>query len=122
MKEYVMIGINEIASILVIVFFLLLVGMFILNTIKIHINEKFKVIDEQLDELRKYLYEIDPQFDQERNVIFQYKKTREANDDVGDIILKKQELEEYLKTKRTKGFRTLNTKFSRADKIIDIDV
>ena len=67
-----------------------MVCMFVLNTIKSHINEKFKLVDEQLDGLRKYLYEIDPQFDHERNVIFQYKKTREENDAVGDIILKKQ--------------------------------
>ncbi|HMM54308.1 MAG TPA: hypothetical protein PKC23_04730 [Candidatus Desulfobacillus sp.] len=69
-----------------------------------HVHEKLDRVLEAFDGLRDYLYEIDPQFDDERKV---YQALEE-----GDIFAGMEHLE-LTERKEQEGKRTLHTPFVR---------
>ena len=70
-----------------------------------HVHEKLDRILETFDGLREYLYEIDPQFDDER-------ENRKAFEDGESMIAGMDDLE-LIKAKEHAGRRTLNSPFVR---------
>jgi hypothetical protein len=66
------------------------------------VHKKLDVLDEQFGGLRRYLYEIDPQFDDERAVL------KEVFD--GTLLAGKDHLD-LTKRKEAEGKRTLNSTF-----------
>jgi len=79
------------------------------NTLIEKLHGRFDQIDEMFDGLREYLYENDPQFDDERNLL--------------DLVLMSEKDKanffsgmdhmELIKQKKSKGKRTLNSPFGR---------
>lgn len=70
------------------------------------LNRRFDRIDEQLNGLRVYLYEIDPQFDDERNMA-------QAMDE-GDAFDAGAH-HHFMQQQQAEGKRTLNTTFFDPD-------
>lgn len=69
-------------------------------------HRRFDTLEAHLNGLREYLYEIDPQFDDERQA------RREMDE---GAFLGGMEHHELLQRKRSEGKRTLNTSFYRED-------
>jgi len=76
---------------------------FYLNVALHSVHKKLDILDEQFGGLRRYLYEIDPQFDGERALL------KEVFD--GKLLAGKGHLD-LTKQKEAKGRRTLNTPFT----------
>ncbi|MFZ6659138.1 hypothetical protein [Undibacterium sp. TJN19] len=74
-----------------------------LNTRLRIVHEKFDLTLEALDGLREYLYEIDPQFDDERS-------SNDALNNPGDLFSGANDMA-LLDKKKKIGKRTLNTSF-----------
>jgi len=71
------------------------------------IHKRFDNIEKYLDGLREYLYEIDPQFDDERASSQRFEKSLETGQ---DIFAGMHDME-LLDDKKAAGKRTLNTSF-----------
>ena len=76
------------------------------------LNERLKLVHEKLDRLsenfnglREYLYEIDPQFDEERRLL-----TDLYSDEPGTMFAGMEHME-LVKKKNEEGYRTLNSHF-----------
>jgi len=67
------------------------------------VHRKLDIVLEEFNGLRQYLYEIDPQFDDER--------TSDEAVSEGEFLLGLDDIN-LLKSKRASGKRTLNTRFS----------
>ncbi len=79
-----------------------------------YLNERLKLVHDKLDRLfenfnglREYLYEIDPQFDEERRLLIELNESLEN----GGISFAGKEHMNLTKDKRDRGYRTLNTSF-----------
>jgi len=70
-----------------------------------HVHGKLAVVLEAFDGLRDYLYEIDPQFDDER-------ENRRAFENDGSMFAGMNDME-LIRRKKQEGRRTLNTSFVR---------
>jgi hypothetical protein len=77
-----------------------------------YLNERLKIVHTKLDlvldnfnGLREYLYEIDPQFDEERRLL-----TDLYSDGPGTLFAGKQHMD-LTNEKKENGFRTLNSPF-----------
>lgn len=75
-----------------------------MNTKLQDVHKKLDRITSYLDGLREYLYEIDPQFDDERNAILRF-NNREDDPFAGADLL------ELIKRKESAGKRNLETPF-----------
>ena len=69
------------------------------------VHERLDALFEQFNGLREYLYEIDPQFDEERRLL-----TGLFSDEPGTMFAGMEHME-LEKEKKEQGFRTLNTHF-----------
>lgn len=74
-----------------------------------HVNEKLDRVLEAFNGLHDYLYEIDPQFDDERHLL----KDFHEQFDNGSISFAGMNHMELIKSKEQTGKRTLNTPFIR---------
>lgn len=79
-----------------------------------YLNERLKLVHEKLDTvleqfngLREYLYEIDPQFDEERRLMIEFHASLEN----GDLSFAGKEHMDLTSKKKDRGYRTLNTSF-----------
>ena len=79
-----------------------------------YLNERLKLVHQKLDHvldsfngLREYLYEIDPQFDEERALLGELFKSVETK----KMSFAGMEHMELTKRKEEQGFRTLNSSF-----------
>ena len=70
-----------------------------------HVHNKLDHVLESLDGLRDYLYEIDPQFDDERQLLANLHESL----DNGSVSFSGMNHMELIKKKELKGKRTLNT-------------
>jgi hypothetical protein len=96
------VGITEIV-LLVVVLSLVARGYYLANELK-RVNDKLDKVLEQFDGLREYLYEIDPQFDDEREAS-QALEAGESLAGMDDLKLQTR--------KESEGQRTLNTPLVR---------
>ena len=78
-----------------------------------HLNERLKAVHEKLDlvlenfnGLREYLYEIDPQFDDERSLL-----SGLWSDESGTSLAGKHHMD-AVNEKKKNGYRTLKSRFS----------
>ena len=69
------------------------------------VHEKLDIVFENFNGLREYLYEIDPQFDEERRLL------RGLFSDAPGTMFDGMEHMELIKQKETDGYRTLNSHF-----------
>ena len=81
-----------------------------LNTRLERIHEKLDLFLECVDGLRQYLYEIDPQFDEERDLLAEL----EESVSTGSVSFAGMNHMELTKQKEKNGKRTLNTSFHRS--------
>jgi hypothetical protein len=79
-----------------------------------YLNERLKIVHQRLDMvsenfngLRDYLYEIDPQFDDERRLMTELHESLDSD----KLSFAGMEHMELTKRKKEQGFRTLNTSF-----------
>ncbi len=79
-----------------------------------YLNERLKFVHQRLDSvleqfngLREYLYEIDPQFDEERRLMIELYSSLED----GSFSFAGKEHMDLTKEKKDRGYRTLNTSF-----------
>lgn len=70
-----------------------------------HVHKKLDHVIEALDGLRDYLYEIDPQFDDERQLLEDLHESLDS----GSVSFSGMNHMELLKKKEREGKRTLNT-------------
>ena len=71
------------------------------------VHKKLDILCDQFNGLRDYLYEIDPQFDDERSLLNDLHDSLES----GSMSFAGMNHMELLKTKEKQGKRTLNTPF-----------
>ncbi|MFM0245215.1 hypothetical protein [Paraburkholderia sediminicola] len=81
-----------------------------LNTRLERVHAKLDAVLENFDGLRKYLYEIDPQFDDEREVASIF----EASLDKPDVSFAGLDALQLEQRKRERGQRTLDTPFTES--------
>ena len=81
-----------------------------LNTRLKHVHEKLDRVLETFDGLREYLYEIDPQFDEERQLL---KGLHESLEGKGTSMFAGMNHMELTRQKEKEGRRTLNTPLVR---------
>lgn len=81
-----------------------------LNSRLEHVHRKLDATLEQLNGLREYLYEIDPQFDDERSA--QNKFENHMANPNSDDLLSGMDASRLKREKQKQGRRTLSTKFS----------
>lgn len=81
-----------------------------LNTRLERVHKKLDRVLECFDGLREYLYEIDPQFDEERNLLDELNKSIEDR----AVSFAGMDHMELTKEKERTGKRTLNTPFHNA--------
>jgi hypothetical protein len=74
-----------------------------------HVHEKLELVLEAFDGLRDYLYEIDPQFNDERQLLDDLHESL----DTGSMSFSGMNQMELIKKKKEAGKRTLNTPFVR---------
>jgi hypothetical protein len=74
-----------------------------------HVHEKLDRVLEAFDGLRDYLYEIDPQFDDERQLLEDLHESL----DTGSMSFSGMNHMELIEKKEQAGKRTLNTPFVR---------
>jgi hypothetical protein len=89
---------------LVVVLSLVARGYYLANELK-RVNDKLDKVLEQFDGLREYLYEIDPQFDDEREAGRAFENDEHLFAGIDDLQLKER--------KESEGRRTLNTPLVR---------
>jgi len=82
-----------------------------LNTRLDRVHAKLDRVLECFDGLRQYLYEIDPQFDEERGLLADLDKSVETS----SVSFSGMNLMELTKKKEETGKRTLNTPFHHSD-------
>lgn len=75
-----------------------------LNTRLLSVHKKLDLLLSEFNGLRQYLYEIDPQFDDER-------QTRDAFENSDSMFAGYDDMD-LVRTKRAEGRRTLNSPFS----------
>jgi hypothetical protein len=73
------------------------------------VHAKFDRLFEQFDGLREYLYEIDPQFDEERRLWEEFEKDFEKPDSFSFAGMNHHD---YIRNREAEGRRTLDTSFS----------
>jgi hypothetical protein len=78
-----------------------------LNTRLLRVHEKLDRVLEAFDGLRQYLYEIDPQFDDERQLLGELHGSLETN----TLSFSGMNHSELTKRKKLDGKRTLNSSF-----------
>lgn len=79
-----------------------------------YLNERLKLVHQKLDfvldnfnGLREYLYEIDPQFDEERRLMIELHESL----DTGKLSFAGKEHMDLTKEKKERGYRTLQSSF-----------
>jgi hypothetical protein len=72
------------------------------------VHEKLDLVLEQFNGLRRYLYEIDPQFDDERESDARF---GESMAEPGTDLFAGMDDMELIRRKKSEGRRTLNTRF-----------
>lgn len=93
-------------NIMLVILCLLLLGAWYLYRAIVSISKRFDALDEQLDNLRLYLYEIDPQFDHERHLLEELES--------GGLMSGALHLR-HTEERRRAGKRTLNRTFFNED-------
>lgn len=72
-----------------------------------HVHKKLDQVLEQFNGLREYLYEIDPQFDDERKLLAELHESLEK----GSVSFSGMNHMELIKQKKEQGRRTINSTF-----------